>query len=207
MHFFSESLLCTKISNGGSSMQREELRKMGLTDEQVNNVMGMHSAEVNDLHSKVNTITGERDQYKNELDSNSSKLKDLQKSAKDNEALQGQLNDLQQQFKQSQDESAKKIASLKLNSAVDVAIAGSNARNGKAVRALLDMGKIQMGEDGKLTGLDDQLTSLQESDSYLFEDKSQNTSNSTISGNPSGGNGGGDDNRDAFRAALGLKDK
>ena len=185
-------------------MKREELREMGLTDEQVNNVMGMHSAEMNELHSKVNTITGERDQYKNELESNSSKLKDLQKSAKDNEALQGQLNDLQQQFKQSQDESAKKIASLKLNSAVDVAIAGSNARNGKAVRALLDMDKIQMGDDGNLTGLDDQLSSLQESDSYLFETQSQNTSNSTISGNPSGGNSDGD-NRDAFRNALGLK--
>lgn len=36
-----------------SCMKRDELREMGLTDEQVTKVFGMHSAEVNDLH--VNT--------------------------------------------------------------------------------------------------------------------------------------------------------
>lgn len=187
-------------------MKRDELREMGLTDEQVTKVFGMHSAEVNDLHSQISTITGERDQYKDELNTNAQKLKDLQKDAKDNEELQGQLKDLRKEFDDSQKASQDKIASLKLNSAVDLAIAGSHARNGKAVRALIDMDKVKMGDDGTLTGLDDQLTGLKDSDSYLFEEQPKNTSNSTVSGNPSGGDGG-SDNRDAFRQALGLKNK
>lgn len=187
-----------------SCMKREELRDMGLTDEQVTKVFGMHSAELNDLHSQINTITGERDQYKNELDSNATKLKDFEKNAKDNDELRGQLKDLRKQFDDSQKESETKIASLKLNSAVDVAIARSHARNNKAVRALIDMDKVQLGDDGKLSGLDDQLTGLKESDGYLFGDEPKNTSNSTITGNPSGGDGG-NDNRDAVRQALGLK--
>ena len=66
------------------------------------------------------------------------------------------------------------------------------------------MDKVQLGDDGKLSGLDDQLTGLKESDGYLFGDEPKNTSNSTITGNPSGGDGG-NDNRDAVRQALGLK--
>jgi len=39
------------------------------------------------------------------------------------------------------------------------------------VKALLDISKVKLGEDGKLTGWDDQLTALQKSDSYLFAEK------------------------------------
>lgn len=186
-------------------MKREELRDLGLSDEQVSKVMGMHSAELNDVRANLQDATSERDQLKKLLEDNDNELTKLRDSAKDNETLQKQLDDLQGKFDQSKQDSENTIKTLKLNNAVDLSIAKSHARNAKAVKALIDMDKVKMTDDG-LSGLDDQISSLQESDSYLFEEQHNDTSNSTHKGNPSGGNGEGTDDRAAFKAALGLKD-
>ena len=45
-------------------------------------------------------------------------------------------------------------------------------RNSKAVSALLDLDKVSLSDKG-LEGLDDQLTALKESDSYLFNVKNE----------------------------------
>lgn len=186
-------------------MKREELRDLGLSDEQVSKVMGTHSAELNDVRADLQNATSERDQFKKQLDTNNEELTKLRDNAKDNETLQKQLDDLQGKFDQSKQDSENTIKTLKLNNAVDLAVAKSHARNTKAVKALINMDKVKMTDEG-LSGLDDQITSLKDSDSYLFEAQPTDTSNSTHKGNPSGGNGEGDDNRDAVRAALGLKD-
>lgn len=185
-------------------MKREELRDLGLSDEQVSEVMGMHSAELNDVRADLQDATSERDQFKKQLDTNNEELTKLRGNAKDNETLQKQLDDLQGKFDQSKQDRENTIKTLKLNNAVDLAVAKSHARNTKAVKALIDMDKVKMTDDG-LSGLDDQISSLQDSDSYLFEERPKDTSNSTHKGNPSGGNGEGDDDRAAFKAALGLK--
>lgn len=57
---------------------------------------------------------------------------------------------------------------LKLDNAIDNALAAAGARNNKAVRALLDLSGVQLGEDGQLNGWQEQLEALQKSDGYLF---------------------------------------
>lgn len=57
---------------------------------------------------------------------------------------------------------------MRLDNAVELALSGANAKNTKAVRALLDMSKVTMGEDGKLSGLDEQLSELKKSADYMF---------------------------------------
>lgn len=56
---------------------------------------------------------------------------------------------------------------LKFNSAVEIKLATSGAKNTKALRALLDESKFTMGENG-LEGFDEQLEAIKTSDSYLF---------------------------------------
>lgn len=46
-------------------MKREELRDLGLSDEQVSKVMGMHSAELNDVRANLQDATSERDRLVN----------------------------------------------------------------------------------------------------------------------------------------------
>ena len=66
------------------------------------------------------------------------------------------------------------LAQVKLDNAIDAALTAAGAKNTKAVRALLDTTKVKMGDDGKLTGWDEQLTAVKKSDAYLFAEKQKN---------------------------------
>lgn len=60
------------------------------------------------------------------------------------------------------------MADSRKDSAVEMAILQAKGKNTKAIKALLDMEKITLKEDGVLDGLD--LEELKKTDSYLFED-------------------------------------
>ena len=49
------------------------------------------------------------------------------------------------------------------------------------------MDKVKFGDDGKLTGLDDQLAAIKESDAYLFDEGTKQTYNPS-NGQPAGNN-------------------
>ncbi len=131
-------------------MNKEELLALGLTEEQAEKVL----AEIAELQKTVK----ERDKQ----------LADLQKAAKGNDELQSQITALQQQNAEQQKAHKAELAQLKLDNAIDNALTAAGAKNLKAVRALLDMEKLQLGVDGKLTGWPEQLEALQKSDGYLF---------------------------------------
>lgn len=59
------------------------------------------------------------------------------------------------------------ISNIKKDSAIEMAIMQAKGRNPKAIKALLDLDKISLKEDGTIEGLD--LESLKETDSYLFD--------------------------------------
>lgn len=118
---------------------------------------------VNEAKKTLEKTLGERDQQ----------LETLKSSAGDSTELKKQIEELQSANAQQQKNHEAEIAQLKLNSAVDAALAAAGAKNVKTVKALLDLAKVKLGEDGKLTGFEDQLTALQKSDDYLFADKQQ----------------------------------
>ena len=96
------------------------------------------------------------------------------------------------------------LAAVKKDAAVDAAIMQAKGKNAKAIRALLDLDKVTLREDGTLEGLD--LEALKKSDGYLFDTVQTVTrGNGVQSGdeNPAPGN------LDSFianaRAAAGLK--
>ncbi|WP_199775443.1 phage scaffolding protein, partial [Microbulbifer pacificus] len=74
-------------------------------------------------------------------------------------------------------------------------------KNVKAIKALLDMDTIKLDGDA-LKGLDEQLNSLKENESYLFEQEETQPNSPQIvtGGNPNGGSNNGDD--DPFAAKL-----
>ena len=59
------------------------------------------------------------------------------------------------------------LAAVKKDAAVDAAIMQAKGKNAKAIRALLDLDKVTLREDGTLEGLD--LEALKKSDGYLFD--------------------------------------
>ncbi|WP_270608845.1 phage scaffolding protein [Enterococcus thailandicus] len=170
-------------------MKREQLKELGLTDEQIGSVMALHGTTVNELNSNVATAEQQANQYKEQLDANQSELDALKKSAKGNEELTTQLSELQEKYNQAKSDSETKIAEIKKTSAVELALTQAGARNIKAAKALLDNKKLELSDEG-IKGLEEQLTALKESDAYLFE---QDTSTpppadkkATFDGNASG---------------------
>lgn len=79
----------------------------------------------------------------------------------DIDGLKNQLSALQTKYDTD-------IAAVRKASAIDIALANSKAKNGKAARALLDLDAVKLDGD-KLLGFDDQLEALKKSDPWLFE--------------------------------------
>lgn len=61
----------------------------------------------------------------------------------------------------------KDFSQHKFDSALELKLATSGARNPKTVKALLDVSKLELGEDG-LTGFDEQLEAIKAENDYLF---------------------------------------
>jgi len=154
-------------------MNKEELLVLGLTEEQAEKVL----VEMGSLQKSLK----ERDKQ----------FSELQKAAEGNEELQKQIADLQQQNAEQQKAHKAELAQLKLDNAIDNALTAAGAKNLKAVRVLLDMEKLQLGEDGKLQGWPEQLEALQKSDGYLFAETQQPTFRGFQSGAASDGRPGG----------------
>lgn len=188
-----------------NEMKREELKELGLTDEQIGSIMALHGVTVNELNSRVSTAEQQATQYQEQLEKNQNELNDFKANAKGNEDLTKQLEDLQSKFDEIKTSSEQQIADLKKSSAIDLALTQAGAKNIKAAKALLDSESLELTDEG-LKGLDDQLDALKESDGYLFGQSEQVPPNpdgkkATFSGNASSGQ---NVEEDVFAKALGV---
>ena len=69
-------------------MKREDLKKLGLSDEQIEGMMSAHGKDITSLQEKVNGLTSERDGLKSQLDERDQQLVDLQKNSKNVKLIQ-----------------------------------------------------------------------------------------------------------------------
>lgn len=109
---------------------------------------------------------------KKQLTERDGQLEELKKSVGSNEELQQQIETLQAENKQKDEQHAKEINDLKIDSAVNAAIQAARGKNAKAIKALLDMEKISIAEDGSVQGIDEQIKALGKADDskFLFDD-------------------------------------
>ena len=117
--------------------------------------------------SRFDEVNGERQELKNFLKERDDQLKDLKKQAKDSEELTGKINELQEQNEKTVEEYEDKLKSQRFNFAVERELSKVEAKNVKAVKALIDLEKVKL--DGEtLIGLDEQVKEIKESEPYLF---------------------------------------
>ncbi len=151
-------------------MSKEELIAMGLTEEQAKKIMD--SLDGNFVtKARFNEVNEELKNQKAAVADRDKQLDDLKKSSGDNEALKKQIEELQTANAEQKKAHDKELAALRLDNAMDAALTAAGAKNVKAVKALLDVAKVKLSEDGKLTGWDEQLAAIQKSDAYLFAEK------------------------------------
>ena len=134
-------------------------------------------------------------------------LEELKKTAGDNEALTKQITALQEEAKQN----AGQIKAMKLSNAIRLGI--TDAQDAELVAGLVDQSKVILGEDGKVTGLEEQLKALRESKPFLFKAKEQEKGKqgagfnvgATQGGQAGGGVGGDGDKQLSMRDAIAAK--
>lgn len=152
-------------------MKREELKELGLNDDQVSAVMANYGKSVNEYKEQVNNLTSERDSLKGQVSDRDSQLESLKKSAgKDNDDLKEQIKKLQDDNKTSAEQYQQQMAAQAKSFKIEGALRDAKAKNVKAVLSLIDTDKVEVNKDGNLSGLTDQIDAVKKSDSYLFED-------------------------------------
>lgn len=153
-------------------MKKEEIVALGV-DEEIAQKIADASAEelkgyipktrfdeVNEAKKNAEALVKERD----------GQLETLKKSAGNSEELQKQIEELQKANKAAAVEYEGKIKQMQIDNAVDKAITGANGKNVKAIKALLNLEKAELSEDGTVKGLSEQLEALAkaEDSSFLF---------------------------------------
>lgn len=171
-------------------MKREELKGLGLSDEQVDKVMGIHGTDVNDLKGQVSQLTTERDALKQRAADSDKQLNELKAAHKDDKDFQAEIDKLKADNKAKDDAASKQLKETQLNYQTELALVKAGALNTKAASALIDKNKLSLDEKGNVTGLDEQLEALKSDDSskFLFKpeeaQKPNDTPPITVSGNP-----------------------
>ena len=177
-------------------MTKEEFISLGLTDEQAEKAAAASAKELEGYVAR-----GEYDTKVNELETANNSIKDLTGKLKDFDGVD--VEGLKTSVKDWEKKYNTDMAGVKKTAAVDMAILQAKGKNPKAIKALLDMDKISLKDDGTLEGLD--LEGLKKSDGYLFDTETVITKGT---GAPKGGNGitGGIDSFiSAARNGAGLK--
>ena len=150
-------------------MKREDLKELGLNDDQIAAVMIAYGKEVNPLKEQVDSLTSERDSLKQQVSDRDGQLDDLRKNAGKNEELEATIKQLQDDNKAAAAKYQNDLAAKEKGFKIEGALRDAKARNVKAVLSLIDTNKVSVQKDGTLDGLTDQIAAVKQSDSYLFD--------------------------------------
>lgn len=176
---------------------KELLKAQNLTDEQINNITAkmkeekIYTTSLENADERYTKLKSQKADLDEQIKTANTTITELKKNNKDNEALQRTIQDHEATIENLKKESAQKD----FNYALDSALKDNKCKNAKALKALLDLDNIKFNE-GKLEGLEGQLTALKESDGYLFD-----------TSNPAPGNTGGAGNHPRVGGGAGAVTK
>lgn len=151
-------------------MKKEELTALGLTEEQASKVAEASEKELEGYvpKHKYEEVDKENKTLKSDAAVNKKALEELKESAGNNEELSKQIRKLQDEAADSETRHKEELKELKLTNAIKLSLSGST-HDEELVAGLFDKSKLILGDDGKVTGLDEQLKGLKESKPYLFK--------------------------------------
>ncbi|CEQ14841.1 phage scaffolding protein [Paraclostridium sordellii] len=126
--------------------------------------------------TKFDEVKQAKKQLETDVKDRDTQLETLKKSVGDNSTLKQQIEQLQNDNKKKDEEYQAELKDLKLTNAIKLAITDS-AQDIDLVTGLIDKSKLILSEDGTVTGLDEQITGLKESKSFLFKSEESNQNN------------------------------
>ena len=186
-------------------MKKDELLELGVSDEVAEKIVSLANSELSGFvpKSRLDKVIEQRDQYKTDYETSVAEINKLANSAKDIDSLKGELAKLEETNKQLISDHETKIAKLALDNAVEMALVKAEAKNTKAVKALMSDFLADAKLEGDVVkGIDEAITKLKESDGYLFNVASSN--NNPTGHTPKGNSGSNPEQtpRSVFEARL-----
>ncbi len=145
-------------------MQRKFLKDMGLTDEQIEQIMKENGNDITREQGVANT-------YKKQLEEVQDKLKDF--DGVDVKDLKGQINTLTNDLTNTKATYENQISDMQFTAALEGKVSALKPRNTKAVMALLDVENLKKSKNQD-TDITAALEALKKDNGYLFEESKSN---------------------------------
>lgn len=152
-------------------MTKEQLQALNLTEEQINAIIEDYGKNYVSK-AQFNEKNDAYKQAKQEIENLTTDINNLSEANKANEALQSQIKELQDAATKREADYNESIKNMKIDTAITKALSKSGAMNETILTGLLDRTKIAIGEDNTITGIQEQINALKESDPYLFKQDS-----------------------------------
>lgn len=150
-------------------MKTEELKEIGLNDEQIAAVFKLRGKEVEDynqLKNNFETLKTENENYKSQVASANEQIEAFKDM--DIESIKASAEDYKNKYEQAQIKAKEDMDNITLNNAIDLGLVNAGSRNLKAAKALLDIDSLKDSKNLN-DDLKAQIEGLKESDSYLFK--------------------------------------
>lgn len=180
-------------------MKRDFLENLGITEKEViDAILDENSSDIGKVKAEVKVVEEQNKELQQQLSDRNADIEELSKQAGDNSDLQAKYQELQDKYQAETEANTARFNEIKRDSAVELALTKAGARNIKAAKALLNLEEIKVTADG-IEGLDNQVTALAESDSYLFG-TGESTGQFANGGNPTSTQATG--GMDAFKVAA-----
>ena len=180
-------------------MKREELKVLGLTDEQINEVMKVNGTDIESVKAKATELETQMKTLNDSIKERDTQLESLKATSGDAESLKSQIAALQETNTKQAQEAATKLKEIQVNSAIKLALTGK-VHDADIVAGLVAKDKLVVNDDGSIIGLDDQIKTLQESKKFLFVP--EDTGNQGSAGFKVGTPGTGDTGAAGIDAAI-----
>lgn len=134
--------------------------------------------------AKFDEATTAKSNLETQIKERDKQLETLKKTAGDKEKLESTIKQLQEENKSSKTKYEQDLKNLRIDSAVKLKLTNT-AQDVDIVASLIDKTKLIVGDDGSVTGLDEQINPLKQSKPFLFKDGKPKGSGYE----PAGGNG------------------
>lgn len=150
-------------------MKKQDFIDLGLDEEMAQKAAEASSKELDGFipKSRFDSVNEAKKQAEKQVKDYEASLKDLKKSAKGNEALEAEIQKLQDEKKAEVEKYQSELNKLRIDTAIDLQFGDLPETKRKAAKAFIDRNKLELTDDG-VKGLTEQVEEMKKSEDFGF---------------------------------------
>ena len=150
-------------------MKTEQLKELGLTEEQIDSVFKLRGQELEEANANKQALEAQRaenEALKNQIQEANKQINDFKEL--DIDSIKQRASEYETKYQDSESKRKQELEDLNLQHSIDLGLLKAGARNTKATKALLDYDLLRSSKNLE-NDIASQIEGLKESDSYLFK--------------------------------------